>query len=62
MTALLTVEEAARELRISTSTIHHLTAQRRIGFLRLGRRIYLSPADIDTYIASRRVEPEAAGA
>ncbi len=61
MTSFLTVEEAAKELRISVSSIHHLTAQRKIGFVRLGRRIYLSHKDIETYIESRRVLPAKAG-
>jgi len=54
---LFTVEEAAKELRMSVSSVHHLTSKREIGFCRLGRRCYLSPADLETYIASRRVEP-----
>ena len=61
MIALLTVEQVAKELRISVSSVHHLTSQRQIGFVKLGRRIYISPQDIETYIVSKRVEPTSVG-
>jgi len=57
MSELFTVEEAAKELRMSVSSVHHLTSKREIGFVRLGRRIYLSPDDLDIYIQSQRFEP-----
>jgi excisionase family DNA binding protein len=60
MNPLLTVEEAARELHISVSLLHHLTSARVIAFTRLGRRLYFSEADLQTYINSRRVEPVSA--
>lgn len=57
MSDLLTVEEAAAELHISVSSLQHLTARKCIGFYRLGRRVYLSPTDVQAYRESRRVEP-----
>ncbi len=60
MIELFTVEQAAARLRISKSLLHHLTAARRICFVRLGRRVYFSFEDLEVYSSSRRVEPVAA--
>jgi len=49
--------EAAEALRISVSSLQHLTAARRIGFFRLGKRVYSTPEDLEAFLASRRVEP-----
>ena len=43
---LYTVQEAARELRVSVSFLQHLAARRGIGFTRLGRRSYFSDEDL----------------
>lgn len=58
---LLTVEQAAAWLKMSKSSLHHLTAARRIAFVRLGKRVYFSPADLEAYVASQRVEPAGVG-
>lgn len=55
---LYTIEEAAVQLKISRSTLHQIISKRRIGFYKLGRRIYFSQEDLDRYKASRRVEAE----
>ena len=54
---LYTMEEAARELRVSVSFLQHLAARRGIGFTRLGRRSYFADEDLSEYIARQRVEP-----
>jgi hypothetical protein len=54
---LSTREETAKILRIAVSTLDHLSAARKIGFTRLGRRCYYSPEDIEQFVESRRVEP-----
>jgi excisionase family DNA binding protein len=59
VTALLTLDEAAQQLRFSRRTLSMLIAQRRIGYLRLGRRVYLQQDDVDRFITSRHVEPVA---
>lgn len=56
---MYTVEQAAEKLRISRSTLQHLTAERGIGFYRLGRRIFFTEADLAGYLQTRRVEPAA---
>ena len=53
-----TREEAARYLKVSRSLLDRACARREIAFVRLGRRSYYSRADLDAYVASRRVEVE----
>ena len=53
---LFSKQEAAKELRVSLSLLDHLTAGRKIGFLRLGHRIYFTEADLEGYLATRRSE------
>lgn len=54
---LITREETAKMLRISLSSLDHLSAAREIGFARLGRRCYYTPSGIEKFLESRRVEP-----
>lgn len=50
-------QEGAKELHVSISLLEHLTAAKKIGHLKLGRRCYYTQDDLEAYMASRRVEP-----
>jgi excisionase family DNA binding protein len=52
---LLTVEEAAGRLGTSTRFVRRLIFERRIAFVKVGRHVRISPADLDTFIATGRV-------
>ena len=57
---LLTVDEAAAELRVTRRTIHRWARERRIPCVRLGRRILFTRAQLDEAIAAytrHRAEP-----
>lgn len=60
---LLTIDEAADQLRMSVRHVRRLVAEGRIAYHRLGRSIRLDSADVDAYVAAGRVEaqPEMAG-
>ena len=49
--------EAATYLGVSERLLRRLVSERRIPHQRIGRLIRLSPADLDTYLHSCRVEP-----
>jgi excisionase family DNA binding protein len=53
---LLTVEEAAERLGTSTRFVRRLVAERRIAYVKVGRHVRLDPADVEAFIAARRVE------
>jgi excisionase family DNA binding protein len=53
---LLTVEEAAERLGTSTRFVRRLIAERRIAYVKVGRHVRLDPADVEAFIAARRVE------
>lgn len=42
-----TVEQAAEDLNLSPSTVRAWIAQRRLGFIRLGRAVRIPSAEID---------------
>jgi excisionase family DNA binding protein len=52
---LLTVEEAAGRLGTSTRFVRRLIFERRIAFVKAGRHVRISPADLDAFIAAGRV-------
>lgn len=54
---LLTIEEAAERIRMSSRYVRRLIAERRIVFYRLGRSVRIDPADLAAHIHSGRVEP-----
>jgi excisionase family DNA binding protein len=54
---LLNVSEAAGRLGISPLTLRSWLRQGRLGYHRLGRRILLSPDDVERFIDQSRVEP-----
>jgi excisionase family DNA binding protein len=61
MTHLLTVEEAANALRLQESTIRAWILQRKIPFVRLGRRVFVRQADCDQLISGGLVMPVSEG-
>ncbi len=55
--ALLNVDEAAERLGTTTRFIRRIVAERRIAYTKVGRHVRIDTADIDAFIAARRVEP-----
>jgi excisionase family DNA binding protein len=56
MDRLLTVEEAADRLGTSVRFVRRLVLERRIAFVKVGRHVRISPADLDAFIAAGRVD------
>ena len=56
MTELLTLQEAAKELRISIHTLRVWVYQKRIPVVRLGRRIFIRRKDLEEFIAKNVVK------
>lgn len=54
---LLTIDQAAQRLNMSTRYVRRLVAERRIPFHRIGRAIRLTTTDVDAHITAGRVEP-----
>ena len=54
---MLTIEEAAKLLTISTATLRRLQQSRVIRFIRVGRGVRFVRNDVIAYLESRRVEP-----
>jgi excisionase family DNA binding protein len=54
---LLTIDEAATRMSMSTRYVRRLVAERRIPFYRLGRSVRIDPADLAAHVQSGRVEP-----
>jgi excisionase family DNA binding protein len=54
---LLTTPEAAARLGVSKRTIQELVTERKLGFIKFGRNIRFSPADIERFIESHRTLP-----
>jgi len=54
---VLTTQEAAKKLGVSTRTMRRLVAQRRIRFWRVGRLVRLRGEDVDSYLSRCMVEP-----
>jgi excisionase family DNA binding protein len=52
----LSVVEAAKEMGISVHTLRAWVRQRRISYLKLGRRVLLEPQDVQRFIDANRVE------
>ena len=57
MDRLLTVEQAAERLGTSARFVRRLVAERRIAYTKLGRHVRIAGRDLDTFVASGRVEP-----
>jgi excisionase family DNA binding protein len=52
---LLTVEQAAERLGTSVRFVRRLIFERRIAFVKVGRHVRITPADLDAFIGSGRV-------
>jgi len=53
---LLSVVEAAARMSVSRFTLRTWLRQRRIPYIRLGRRVLVDPRDLDRFIQANRVE------
>jgi excisionase family DNA binding protein len=51
----LTVQEAATSLGLSVHTIRAWIAQRKIGYIRLGRAVRISPSEIERILRESTV-------
>ena len=59
LAAVLTVEEAARWCHISPNTLNYLRVQRRLApAIRIGRRVFFTPSDLNDWLEAQREEPE----
>ena len=58
---LLNVNETAAALRLKPSTIRAWILQRRIPFVRLGRRVFIRRQDCELLIVSNIVAPSVEG-
>jgi excisionase family DNA binding protein len=56
---LLTVEEAADRLGTSVRFIRRLVAERRIAYVKVGRHVRISEADLAGFVAAGRREASA---
>lgn len=56
MPELLDLKEGAKELRLSIHTLRSWVYQRRIPFVRLGRRVLLRRSDLENLINENVVE------
>ena len=52
---LLTVDEAAERLGTSTRFVRRLIFERRIAFVKVGRHVRITTADLNAFIAVGRV-------
>ncbi len=57
MSRLLTVAEAAERLRLSVSTLYHLTSAREIPFIKIGQRVLFEERELAEWVAAHRVDP-----
>ena len=57
---LLTVDQAAERLGTSARFVRRLIAERRIAYVKLGRHVRITAADLEAFIACGRVEGGAA--
>ena len=58
--SLLTLPEAADYLQVSKSWLYKRAEARDIPFYRVGRRLLFDPSELDSFVASCRVEAEGA--
>lgn len=54
---LLTIEQAAARIGMSTRYVRRLVSERRIPSYRLGRAVRIDPADLAVHITAGRIEP-----
>ncbi len=58
MTELLDLRQGAKELQLSIHTLRSWTYQKKIPFVRLGRRILLRREDLENLVTRNLVEAE----
>ena len=56
---LLTVEEAADRLGTSVRFVRRLVLERRIAYIKVGRHVRISEADLAGFVAAGRIETSA---
>ena len=56
MAELLNLREGAKELRLSIHTLRAWTYQKKIPFVRLGRRILLRREDLEKFVSNNIVK------
>jgi len=56
MADLVNLKESARELRVSIHTLRAWTHQKRLPFVRLGRRVLLRREDLESFVNKNVVE------
>ena len=56
MAELLNLKEGARELKLSIHTLRAWIYQKRIPFVRLGRRVLLRREDLEEFVSKNVVE------
>ena len=61
MSELLNLKEGARELKLSIHTLRAWTYQKRIPFVRLGRRVLLRREDLEEFVKKNVVEAKEEG-
>ncbi len=61
MSELLNLKEGARELKLSIHTLRAWTYQKRIPFVRLGRRVLLRREDLEEFVNRNVVEAKDEG-
>ena len=57
-TGLLSVREAAEQLGLCTATVYGLCAENALPHIRILNAIRIAPADLDAFIAARRVDAQ----
>lgn len=58
---LLTVQQAARYLSVSVSTLYGWVWQRRIPFVKVGRGLRFDLSDLEGFIEANRIRPGGSG-
>ncbi len=56
MDKLLTVDQVAERLGTSPRFVRRLVFERRIAFVKVGRHVRISAADLDAFLAQGRVD------
>jgi excisionase family DNA binding protein len=56
---LLTAEEVAEQLRVSTMTVYRLIRRGELPAVRVGRNYRVRTADLEAYLAGHVVDPSA---
>ncbi len=58
---ILTVDEAAAYLNVTSRFVRRLVAERRVSYLKVGRLVRFDTKDLDEFLRQGRVECEAVG-